>query len=93
MRMIKNTSATEVSALVKRLKHPRAAGDFFESLNATAEAAKLLGNIHVKTLQRYARRSENPGNQIVGHWYCRASELDAWLQLQINSDCQSVRQN
>ncbi len=63
----------------------------FEPLIGSSEAAKLLGNIHVKTLQRYARRGSLPGYQIGGHWYFRVSELDAWLQLQINSHCQSVR--
>jgi len=63
----------------------------FEPLIASPEAAKLLGNIHVKTLQRYARHRRIPGYQIGGHWYFRESELDAWLRHQINSKCQSVR--
>src|ERR1700739_696512 len=56
----------------------------FEPLVGCGEAAKLLGNIHVKTLQRYARRGDIPGYQIGGHWYFRASELDAWLRSRIN---------
>jgi excisionase family DNA binding protein len=60
----------------------------FEPLMDSPEAAKLLGNIHVKTLQRYARRGSLPGYQIGGHWYFRASELDAWLRSRINSNCQ-----
>lgn len=63
----------------------------FEPLIGSCEAARLLGNIHVKTVQRYARHGRVPGYQIGGHWYFRASELDAWLQLQINSGCQFVR--
>jgi excisionase family DNA binding protein len=63
----------------------------FEPLIGSDEAAKLLGNIHVKTLQRYARSRRIPGYQIGGHWYFRESELDAWLRHQINSKCQSVR--
>ncbi len=54
----------------QKLKHS------FEPLMGSPEAAKLLGNIHVKTLQRYARRGSLPGYQIGGHWYFRASELD-----------------
>lgn len=57
----------------------------FEPLIASPDAAELLGNIHIKTLQRYARRGEIPGYQIAGHWYFRASDLDAWLQSQVNS--------
>lgn len=60
----------------------------FETLISSPEAAKLLGNIHVKTLQRYARTGSLPGYQIGGHWYFRVSELDAWLQSRINSNCQ-----
>ena len=55
------------------------------------DALKFLGNLHVKTLQRYARLGRLPGYQIGRHWYFRESELDAWLRLQLNSKCQSVR--
>jgi excisionase family DNA binding protein len=65
----------------------------FEPLIGTPEAAKLLGNIHVKTLQRYARHQRIPGYQIGGHWYFRASELDAWLRSRINSSCHPCRSN
>ncbi len=60
----------------------------FERLIGSPEAAKLLGNIHVKTLQRYVRHRRIPGYRIGGHWYFRASELDSWLRSQINSNCQ-----
>jgi excisionase family DNA binding protein len=63
----------------------------FEPLIGSHEAARLLGNVHVKTLQRYARHGRVPGYQIGGHWYFRASDLDAWLRLRINSKSQSVR--
>jgi len=77
-----------------RLEHSqveRIEGRGFEPLIGSGQAARLLGNIHVKTLQRYARLGRLPGYQIAGHWYFRESELDAWLQHQINSKCQSVR--
>jgi excisionase family DNA binding protein len=63
----------------------------FESLIGSPEAAKLLGNIHVKILQRYARQKHIPGYQIGGHWYFRASELDSWLQSRINLSCHPCR--
>jgi excisionase family DNA binding protein len=63
----------------------------FEPLIGSSQAAQLLGNIHVKTLQRYARRGLLPGYQIGGHWYFRASELDAWLHSRINSNCHPCR--
>lgn len=63
----------------------------FERLLSAEEAAGLLGNIHVKTLQRYARQGSVPGYRIGGRWYFRTTELDAWLQSRLNSNCQSVR--
>ena len=71
--------------------HPQKAALGFEPLIGSAEAAKLLGNIHVKTLQRYARHKRVPGYQIGGHWYFRASELDSWLRSQINLSCHPCR--
>jgi excisionase family DNA binding protein len=65
----------------------------FEPLIGCEDAAKLLGNIHVKTLQRYARKGTLPGYRVAGHWYFRATELDAWLQSRINSSCHSCRSN
>jgi len=63
----------------------------FEPLLGSESAARLLGNIHVKTLQRYARQGSVPGYRIGGHWYFRTTELDAWLQSRVNSNRQSVR--
>jgi hypothetical protein len=65
--------------------------EMFEPLVGCSQAARMLGNIHIKTLQRYARLGRLPGYQIGGHWYFRESELDASLRLQINSNRQSVR--
>jgi len=74
-------------------QHTKHANDEFEPLLDSIEAARLLGNIHVKTLQRYARQGRIPGYQVAGHWYFRASELDRWLRSQLNSIRQSVRSN
>jgi excisionase family DNA binding protein len=76
------------SAQAPTLKPSQASKPAFEALIGSPEAAKLLGNMHVKTLQRYARTGSLPGYQIGGHWYFRISELDAWLQSRINSNCQ-----
>ena len=77
--------ATDIST-----KGPR---QVFEPLIGCEVAAKLLGNIHVKTLQRYARRGTLPGYRVAGHWYFRATELDAWLRSRINSSCHPCRLN
>ena len=63
----------------------------FEPLIGSYEAARLLGKINVKTLQRYARHRNIPGYQIGGHWYFRASELDSWLRSRLNSSCHPCR--
>lgn len=82
------SARAEHSAQASTLNPPQASKPAFETLIGSPEAAKLLGNIHVKTLQRYARTGSLPGYQIGGHWYFRVSELDAWLQSRINSNCQ-----
>jgi excisionase family DNA binding protein len=79
---------TERLALTPPLRPSPKSHHAFEPLIGSPEAAKLLGNIHVKTLQRYARTRKLPGYRIGGHWYFRASELDAWLHSRINSNCQ-----
>ena len=81
-------ACAERSAQASTLKPSQESKPAFEALIGSPEAAKLLGNIHVKTLQRYARTGSLPGYQIGGHWYFRVSELDAWLQSRINSNCQ-----
>jgi len=70
---------------------PEKALQSFEPLIGSCDAAKLLGNIHVKTLQRYARLGRVPRYQIGGQWYFRASELDSWLQSRINLSCHPCR--
>jgi excisionase family DNA binding protein len=72
-------------------KEPTRKPPVFEPLLGSEAAARLLGNIHVKTLQRYARQGSVPGYRIGGHWYFRTTELDEWLQSRINSNRQSVR--
>ena len=77
-----------VAVALRRSQNPTLG---FEPLIGSPQAAKLLGNIHVKTLQRYARQRRIPGYQIGGHWYFRASELDSWLQSRINLSCHPCR--
>ena len=55
-------------------------GDDFERLLNVIDAAKLLGDIHPKTLMRKARAGDIPAYQIARSWFFRASELDIWLR-------------
>jgi|SRR5689334_10778233 excisionase family DNA binding protein len=86
----KKKSENESRAAAVALARSQKATPGFEPLIGSLEAAKLLGNIHIKTLQRYARHQRVPGYQIGGHWYFRASELDSWLRSRLNSNCQSA---
>ena len=53
----------------------------YEWLLTDVEAAKFLGGLHPKTVQRMARRGEVPAYRIGKFWRYRASELDRWLRL------------
>jgi excisionase family DNA binding protein len=83
-----NRDENDLSTISSVLKPSQRPVLTFEPLIGSPEAAKLLGNIHIRTLQRYARKGGLPGYRIGGHWYFRTSELDAWLQSRINSKCQ-----
>ena len=54
----------------------------FEPLLNAVQAARLLGGMHVKTLQRMARNHQVPSHRIGRGWFFRASELDQWLGLE-----------
>jgi excisionase family DNA binding protein len=58
----------------------------FEPLLSEIEAAKFLGGLHPKTVQRMARRGELPAYRVGRYWRFRASELDQWLR--VESRCQ-----
>jgi excisionase family DNA binding protein len=57
-----------------------------ESLLNDGEAAKFLGGLHPKTVQRMARREEIPHYRVGKYYRYRASELNQWLVL--HSCCQ-----
>jgi excisionase family DNA binding protein len=59
--------------------NPAAMGGYFEPLLNDVDAARLLGGMHLKTLQRMARNAQIPSHKIGRYWYFRASELNAWL--------------
>jgi excisionase family DNA binding protein len=54
----------------------------FEPLLSESEAAKYLGGLHPKTVQRMARRGQLPAYRIGRYWRFRASELNDWLAVQ-----------
>jgi excisionase family DNA binding protein len=56
----------------------------FEPLLDGELAAKFLGGIHPKTLQRMARSGEVPAYRVGRFWRYRASELNDWLRVKSN---------
>jgi excisionase family DNA binding protein len=52
-----------------------------EPLLTDSEAARFLGGLHPKTVQRMARRGELPHYRIGKYYRYRVSELSAWLVL------------
>ena len=84
------STSTHPTVASRLLPSATTQGDF-EPLIGSCEAARLLGDIHVKTLQRYARQRNIPGYQVGGHWYFRASELDSWLRSRLNLSCHPCR--
>jgi len=57
-----------------------------EPLLNDSEAAKFLGGLHPKTVQRMARRGEIPHYRVGKYYRYRARELNDWLVL--HSRCQ-----
>jgi excisionase family DNA binding protein len=57
-----------------------------EPLLSDFEAAKFLGGLHEKTVQRMARCGKIPHYRVGRYYRYRASELNDWLVL--NSHCQ-----
>ena len=53
----------------------------FEPLLNDSEAAKFLGGLHPKTVQRMARRGEIPHYRVGKYYRYRASQLNDWLVL------------
>ena len=57
-------------------------GQQFEPLLNDEQAAQLLGNMHPRTLQRFARTGVVPAIKIGRFWFFRASALNEWIDVQ-----------
>jgi excisionase family DNA binding protein len=62
-----------------------------EPLLDCAKAAEVLGGVHPKTVERWAREGRIPAYRYFRHWRFRASELEIWLRSQVNSVCHPCR--
>jgi len=61
-----------------------------EPLLDCAAAAAVLGGLHPKTVERWAREGRIPAYHYFRHWKFRASELEVWIVCHVNSGLPSV---
>ena len=54
-------------------------------------AAAVLGRLHPKTVERWAREGRIPAYHYFRHWKFRASELELWMLSHVNSVCHPCR--
>ena len=62
-----------------------------EPLLDCAGAAAILGGLHPKTVERWAREGRIPAYHYFRHWKFRASELEVWMLSHVNSVCHPCR--
>jgi excisionase family DNA binding protein len=55
-----------------------------EPLLDCAAAASVLGGVHPKTVERWARQGRIPAYRYFKHWRFRASELEIWMRRHVN---------
>ena len=54
-------------------------------------AAAVLGGVHPKTVERWARQGRIPAYRFFKRWSFRASELEVWIRSHVNSTCHPCR--
>ena len=63
----------------------KSVGPLVEPFLDCAAAAAVLGGVHPKTVERWAREGRIPAYRYFRHWRFRASELELWMCSQVNS--------
>jgi len=58
-----------------------------------AAAAIILGGVHPKTVERWARQGRIPAYRYFKHWRFCPSELEMWMRSHVNSTCHPCRLN
>lgn len=71
-------------------KHGRGEDDIEVSLDSEYRY-NPLGNLHPKTVEKWARQGKLPAYRVSRKWCFRSSELDAWLHSQVKSPCHLCR--
>ena len=61
-------------------------------LDCTAAAA-VLGGLHPKTVERWAREGRIPAYRYFRNWRFRVSDLEVWMRSHVHSGCHPCRLN
>ncbi|MHB8412921.1 MAG: helix-turn-helix domain-containing protein [Candidatus Acidiferrales bacterium] len=64
-----------------------------EPLLDCAAAAAVLGGLHPKTVERWAREGRIPAYRYFRHWRFRISDLEIWMRSHVQSACHPCRLN
>jgi len=64
-----------------------------EPLLDCAAAAAVLGGLHPKTVERWAREGRIPAYRYFRHWRFRVSDLEVWMRSHVQSACHPSRLN
>jgi excisionase family DNA binding protein len=67
------------------------AGPTVEAFIDCGAAATVLGGLHPKTVERWAREGRIPAYRYFRRWKFRVSELELWMCSQVNSVCHPCR--
>ena len=58
-----------------------------------AAAAAVLGGLHPKTVERWAREGRIPAYRYFRNWRFRVSDLEVWMRSHVQSACHPCRLN
>ncbi|MFZ3246812.1 MAG: helix-turn-helix domain-containing protein [Candidatus Acidiferrales bacterium] len=64
-----------------------------EPLLDCSAAADVLGGLHPKTVERWAREGRIPAYRYFRHWRFRVSDLEIWMRSHVQSACHPCRLN
>jgi excisionase family DNA binding protein len=94
---IENPPENKRSALAKRVSLPSAATtdplQAVEPLLDCSSAAVILGGLHPKTVERWAREGRIPAYRYFRRWKFRVSDLEVWMHSHVHSGCHPCRLN
>jgi excisionase family DNA binding protein len=94
---IENPPESKRSALAKRASLPSVATtdalQSVEPLLDCSSAAVILGGLHPKTVERWAREGRIPAYRYFRRWKFRVSDLEVWMRSHVHSGCHPCRLN